>query len=296
MNVLITGCNGLLGQKLRETAPDSVSLFGIDLHPVLIGKDNCDYRTLDLTDRQVIRDTVETIRPEWILNAAAYTQVDKAEEERDLCWQANLIGVENLIYAARKVNGRIVHISTDYIFDGTSGPYDEEAMPNPLGFYGRSKLASENALKLSPLGYAIVRTMVLYGQALQVKPNFVTWLIDQLQKGNPVRIVTDQYGNTTLADELANAIWEIVQQEAVGLFHIASRDVVDRFTFSRMIADVFDLDAQLISPITTPELNQKAPRPLQSGLIVSKAMETLGLELSDSRQALELFKTQRTKM
>ncbi len=292
MNILIAGCHGLLGQKLVRYAPENVSIFGIDLQQDDKLGLGASYQPLDLLHRRELRDFVKEIKPAWILNAAGYTDVDGAEEEKDLCWKVNVTAVDNLIYAARKVHAKIVHLSTDYIFDGKEGPYDEDDIPNPMGFYGRSKLASENLLKASPVEFAIVRTMVLYGTGIDLRPNFVTWLIDKLRKGESVRIVDDQYGNTTLADELALGIWKIVHKDATDIFHIAGSEIVDRFTFARKIADVFDLDASLIQPIKTAELNQAAPRPLRSGLRVDKAIRELGIQLSNVQEGLLKFKKQ----
>jgi len=292
MNVLVTGCHGLLGQKLIQYAPDEYQVFGIDIHEDdWLGLGDR-YRQLDLLKRDELKNYMQKINPGWILNAAGYTDVDGAETEKDLCWRINVTAVDNLAYAARKVKAKVVHVSTDYIFDGTDGPYDEEAVPNPIGFYGRSKLASENVLKTSPIEFAIVRTMVLYGKGKQVRPNFVTWLIEKLQNGERVRIVDDQFGNTTLADELALGIWKIVEKSATEIFNIAGREIVDRYTFAQKIAHVFDLDETLIQPIKTSELQQPAPRPLNSGLIVDKAIRELGIELSDVEGGPLKFKRQ----
>ena len=249
MRVLITGCFGLLGQKLVSQAPPGIELYGLDL-PLsgpIFGQ--VIYTQCDMTDRNALLNIVSSIQPEWIINAAAYTNVDGAETERELCWNVNVIAVEDLIYCARKIKSKIVHISTDYIFDGINGPYDEDAKPNPIGYYGRSKLAAENALHSSTVEFAIARTMVLYGREHNGKANFVTWLINKLQASKKVTIVTDQIGNTTIADELADGCWKICEIEFTGIVNIAGREILDRHTFAHHIADVFDLDSSLISPI-----------------------------------------------
>jgi len=290
MKVLITGCLGLLGQRVMTFSPPENDMLCTDL------ADSTDiippqiYKKCDLLDRDALKQLVIDFEPDQVINCAAYTNVDGAEDEREVCWNGNVMTVENLIYAARKVNARILHISTDYIFDGKDGPYTENAVANPLGFYGRSKLAAENALRASPLEYTIVRTMVLYGKSRNNRPDFVGWLINQLQHDRPVNIVTDQIGNTTLNDDLALSIWEVIKQDFCGIINIAGREIVSRHAFAQTIADVFDLDASLINPITTDELNQKAPRPLKSGLVVDKALYELCLNLSDVRQGLQKYK------
>lgn len=290
MKVFITGCHGLLGQRIVALAPEGIEIMASDLSENNQFIASHIYRKLDLTNREETRKVVENFCPDWILNAAGYTNVDGAERQRDLCWLVNVIALENLAYAARKVHASILHLSTDYIFDGKNGPYLESAKPNPLGFYGKSKLAAENVLKISPLNYTIVRTMVLYGPSKNNRPDFVRWLINKLSKGDPVHIVTDQIGNTTLNDELARAIWQLVEKSFHGIVNVAGREIVSRYDFSVKIANLFDLDKSLINPIKTRDLKQKAPRPLQSGLIVNMAMKTLGLDLSDVETGLQKYK------
>jgi dTDP-4-dehydrorhamnose reductase len=292
MKALITGCNGLLGQKLISEAPNRAELFGVDLHAA--GKSSAldGYFPLDLSERAPLAFLISNLKPDCVINAAGYTNVDGAELERELCWRANVTAVENLSFAAHKVKAKLVHLSTDYIFDGRHGPYLEDAVPNPIGFYGRSKLASENLVRMSRVDYAIVRTMVLYGKAEAVRPNFVTWVIEKLQNGEKVRAVNDQFGNTTLADELAASIWKIIEKSATGIFNIAGREIVDRFTFAKKIAQVFDLDSGLVMAITSGELAQAALRPMHSGLIVEKAISELGVELTDVEGGLKKLKKQ----
>ncbi|HPR88977.1 MAG TPA: NAD(P)-dependent oxidoreductase [bacterium] len=292
MRILITGCNGLLGQRLIHLAPAGSEILGVDLAPAAVALPAEHYRQLDLGERRAVLECIGAFAPDWILNAAAFTNVNRAELERELCWRANVIGVENLAIACRKHHSRLVHVSTDYIFDGQHGPYREEDQPNPIGYYGKSKLAAENILRGSEIPFAVARTMVLYGHAPQIKPDFISWLIDALRQGRPVRIVTDQFGNTTLADELALGLWQITARSAQGFYHIAGREIIDRYSFALKAAAVFDLDAQLITPITTPELHQEAPRPMRSGLIVEKAVRELGLELSDAAGGLMKLKQQ----
>lgn len=290
MKVLITGCHGLLGQRLVENAPEGYQIIATDLsHDSKFIPEDI-YEPCDLTDRDAVLQLVDYQQPDNIINAAAYTNVDGAEDERDLCWLVNVIAMENLVQAARKVRAGIYHVSTDYIFDGTNGPYKEIDPPNPLGFYGHSKLAAEKVLQESPCYYTIARTMVLYGPTQNQRPDFVGWLIHKLRQGDPVHIVTDQLGNTTLNDELANALWQLVRASYHGIVNVAGREVISRYDFALKIAEVFDLDASLINPIKTADLKQKAPRPLNSGLIVDKAINLLGLELSDVEGGLRKYK------
>ncbi|MGQ9805123.1 MAG: dTDP-4-dehydrorhamnose reductase [Chlorobiales bacterium] len=293
--VLIIGANGLVGQKLTEVfshdrrfdllisarqsrAYNKVASFG--------------YVQLDASHLASVKELVWNFSPEIIINAAAYTDVDGCEREKELSWKANVTAVENLVVASRLVGARVIHISTDYVFDGKAGPYDETATPNPLSYYGKEKLASENAVRASGENWVIVRTMVVYGVATDVKKNFAIWLAQELKKGNPVNVVSDQFGNVTLADDLARGIYELVRQNKRGLYHIAGADILSRFEFARKLADEFGYDKSLIRPIKTSELNQLAVRPLQSGLITLKAQAELGITFLSSDVALKHFKHQ----
>lgn len=291
--VLITGCNGLLGQKLILEFSQDFAVFGLDIHPQsFLEKLKIGYDTVDITNRPQITRYISQLAPDVIVNAAAYTDVDGAETEKDLCWKINVAGVENLVVAARKTGAHLIHISTDYIFDGENGPYHEEDTPHPTGYYGKSKLAGENVIKNSPVKWSIIRTMVLYGAGENLRPNFVTWLIQTLRAGKSVRIVDDQFGNPTLADDLADGIHEVAQQEKTGIYHMSGRDLLSRYDFSLMIAEEFGLDPKLITRIKTSDLQQKASRPLKSGWLLDKAHNELGLTFMSARESLLHLKHQ----
>lgn len=291
MKCLVTGCNGLLGQKLMSCAPADAELLGVDLQPEPVVS-GVGYQRVDLGEGEQVLALVRQFRPDWILNAAAFTDVDGAEKNQSLCWRVNVTAVEHLVTACLETGARLLQISTDYVFDGRNGPYGEQDPPNPLGYYGRSKWAGECALQHPSLHAVIARTMVLYGLGQRVRPNFVTWLIAALRKGQSVRIVTDQFGNTTLADELAEGLWRMAALGCRGLYHVAGSEIVDRYTFAIKIAGIFDLDAGQIQPITTADLAQQAPRPLNSGLLVDKAMNELGVRLSDVETGLRRLREQ----
>ena len=291
--VLVIGSNGLLGQKVTELlvrgSAYRITLASKAEKPVRQLM-TTEYTPVDITSKKDVKRVVHSCEPDVIVNAAAMTNVDECEKERDLAWRINVAGVENVIDAAKKDNARIVHVSTDYIFDGKSGPYDENARPQPLSHYGKSKLASENALRASGLEYFIARTMVLFGYAPGVKSNFALWLIQNLERKMPVRVVDDQYGNPTLADDLAYAIVNAIELNRSGVYNIAGRDIVNRYEFALAVARIFGFDAGLITPIKTSVLRQPAARPLKSGLITLKAEVELGYKPSTVEQGLNVLK------
>lgn len=294
--VLITGANGLLGQKCVQIFSPDYEVLGIDIQDnSYIKNKNYVYQKSDITQRTTLKKDVLPFFPKYIINTAAFTNVDASESNKEACWKINVDGIKNLIYLAGKINAKIVHISTDYVFDGENGPYKETDIPKPLGYYGKSKLASENALLQCDLEFAIARTMVLYGVANNIRPNFVTWLIDKLRNKENVTIVDDQFGNPTLADDLASAIKKIIQHENWDLFHVSGSEFVDRYSFALKIADIFKLDKSLITAIKTTDLNQQAPRPLKSGFILDKLKEEIGLEMPGIEQSLKTIKKQLRK-
>lgn len=296
-NVLITGTNGLLGQKCVAQFNSDYQVWGSDIqNQPYIEYDKFQYIQMDISKREVVRDALLSLKPQYIINTAGYTNVDGCETNKELCWKTNVEGVQNLIYGATKIGAKIIHISSDYIFDGKNGPYKETDSPNPLGYYGKSKLASENILIQSDVKFAIIRTMILYGTGINVRPNFVTWLISKLKNDEKVTIARDQYGNPTLVDDLARAINRIIDFEKWDIFHVSGSDLLDRYSFALKVADIFKLNKDLISPIITAELNQTAQRPLNSGFILDKIKNELGLEMMDIDESLNLLKKQLKKL
>lgn len=293
--VMIIGANGLLGQKLVEFlargTTNRLVLAGRSPSPGTTTSDTV-YVELDIGRKQDVRDAVALHKPNVIINTAAMTGVDACETDREQAWKVNVTGVENIVEAARRENTRVVHLSTDYVFDGKEGPYAEEDRPEPINYYGRTKLASENHLRSSDIPFVIIRTMVLYGIAAEVKSNFALWLIRNLEERNPVRVVSDQTGNPTLVDDLAHAIISAVELNKRGLYHVAGREILSRYDFALKLADVFGFDRGLVQPVTTGELNQPAARPLKSGLVTLKAEVDLGYRPSTVIEGLTILKGQ----
>lgn len=294
--VLITGANGLLGQAVVTifSRESDFELIPTSVEPELFMDRNnsFNYEQLDITVKENVKKIVKKHNPDIIVNCAAFTDVDKSEFERELCWKLNVDAVKNLIIASRISDAKVIHISTDYIFDGKNGPYMEDAVPNPISFYGRSKLAGENALTTSGIDFVIVRTIVLYGVGIKVKPNFATWLINKLSAKNPVNIVTDQIGNATISDDLAYGILKCAELDVYGIYNIAGKDIISRLEFTYNLCDVFNFDKLLINPILTSDLKQPAQRPLKSGLITLKAETEFGFKPMDSKEGLQLLKYQ----
>ena len=292
--ILITGSNGLLGQKIvslfeRET---NYTLLLTSVEPESYIGSLSSYEQVDITNRIQLKKTVNLFEPDIIINCAAFTDVDRCETERELCWRLNVDTVKNLIIVSRPRNIKIIHFSTDYIFDGKDGPYTEDSVPNPLSFYGRSKLASENSLLSGSVDFVIARTMVLYGTGVKVKNNFALFLVNKLGKNEPVNIVDDQIGNCTMVDDLAYGTLKLVERNSKGIYNIAGKDVISRYEFTLKLCEVFSFNDKLVRPIKTTDLNQPAKRPLKSGLVTFKAESELGYKPMDSFEGLHLLRYQ----
>jgi len=291
--VLITGSNGLLGQKLVKQFLDGFEVYGIGRQEsAAVTNGHYNYHQCDITDRKSMTSLIKSIEPQYIVNSAAYTNVDGSEDDKETCWKVNVTAVESLAVIAKSLNAYFMHISTDYVFDGSADIYDEEARPNPLGYYGKAKLAGENAVIGSGVESAIARTMVLFGAGIGLRLNFATWLVDKLQNGQPVNIVDDQFGHPTLVDELAFAVRQLTEVRKTGIFNVAGNEYDSRYAFALKLAEVFGFDKNLVNQISTSELNQNAPRPLRSRFDMSKLQNEIGCQLSDINEALLKFKAQ----
>lgn len=289
--ILITGSNGMLGQRAVQfySSKENIELLATSVEDKSV-INSVEYISSDIKNRDSIKKVIHDYCPDFIVHTAAFTNVDLSEKLREEAWKINVKGVEYIAEAARAIDAHIVHISTDYIFDGKNGPYDENAIPDPVGYYGRTKLASENTLKISGTFFTILRTNVLYGIAHNSRPDFVRWVINSLSSKENIRIVKDQINNPTFIDDLVQAINKIVEFKKTGVYNIGGKEFLSRYEFTIRIADFFSLNKNLISPITTDELKQPARRPLKSGLLILKAQTELGYKPHTITESLAAMK------
>jgi dTDP-4-dehydrorhamnose reductase len=211
--------------------------------------DNVPYVRCDVTLREDVKKVIFDFYPDVVINAAGFTNVDLSEKERETAWKINVKGVEYLAEACRTIDAKMIHISTDYIFNGLNGPYDENAKADPLGYYGRTKLASENALKISAISYSVIRSNVLYGIA-NSRPDFVKWVVNNLSENKQIRVVNDQINNPTFVEDLVQGLNKIIEFDKYGIYNIGGKDFLNRFEFALLIAKHFNLDKNLIKPLS----------------------------------------------
>jgi dTDP-4-dehydrorhamnose reductase len=301
--ILITGSNGLLGQKLvyRLKERKDVDLIATSKgENRILNKDGYRYVSLDITSKEEVEKTISKFLPDVIINTAAMTNVDACETQPELCRKLNVDAVSYLLKAVKnqELNNpnykcHFIHLSTDFIFDGENGPYDENAIPAPLSIYGQSKLDAEKLVINSGLKYAIVRTILVYGVVDGMsRSNIVLWARDALLKGQKINVVNDQFRTPTLAEDLADACILIVDKGATGIFNISGKDFMSIYDLVVQVADYFKLDKNLINPVSSSSLNQPAKRPPKTGFILDKAMKELGYYPHSFKEGLAIVAKQ----
>ncbi|GAB3962101.1 dTDP-4-dehydrorhamnose reductase [Spirosoma harenae] len=280
--ILITGANGLLGQKLVDLLTKQK---GVELTATARGENRLPYsegyayRSMDITDRQQVLDVIGDVKPDVVIHGAAMTDVDKCEIQKDACWAQNVHAVEYIVEACRAANAFLVHVSTDFIFDGTAGPYDETAEANPISFYGWSKQAGESVVKHSGIKWAIARTVLVYGIAHDMsRSNIILWVKKSLEDGKNIKVVTDQWRSPTLAEDLAMGCYLIADKEAEGIFNISGKEVLTPYEMAIKTADYFGLDKSLIAQADASTFTQVARRPPRTGFTLDKSHTVLGYD------------------
>ncbi len=297
MRILITGANGLLGQKLVDLLAKDAS---IDLVATARGENRLPYsegyayRSMDITDRQQVLDVIGEVRPDAVIHGAAMTDVDKCELQKDDCWLQNVTAVEYIVEACRQTGAFLCHVSTDFIFDGEAGPYNEQAEGNPISFYGWSKYAAEKVvMNASEVRWAIARTVLVYGIAHDMsRSNIILWVKKSLEDGKKINVVTDQFRSPTLAEDLAAGCALIATKQAEGIFNISGKEVLTPYEMAIQTADFFNLDKSLIAQADGSTFKQTARRPPRTGFIIDKARTELGYDPHSFSEGIALLADQ----
>ncbi len=280
--ILITGANGLLGQKLVELL---VQQSTVDLIATAKGENRLPnsagyrYVSLDITNSGEVNTVFDTYQPDVVIHTAAMTNVDTCETDHIGCELLNVTAVAYLIEACQKHDTFLCHLSTDFIFDGTDGPYTEEAIPNPISVYGASKLRAEKLLETSSIRWAIARTVLVFGIVSDMsRTNIILWVKKSLEEGNQINVVTDQFRTPTLAEDLAMGCWLIAHKEAQGIFNISGSDFLTPYEMAIKTANFYGLPVELIKQADSSTFSQPAKRPPRTGFILDKARRELGYQ------------------
>lgn len=289
MKILVTGGSGLLGSKIVKYAKEKFEVVSTYWqHP--INGQGFKTERLDIKNIDQVTKLMEKHHPDVVVHSAALTNVDYCEKNREEAWLTNAKGTENVANACKKIDSKVVYISTAGIFDGKHAPYSETDRPNPPNYYAQTKLQGEHhALILK--NCIVIRTTVPYGWH-PWKLNFVTWVIDNLEKKKQIKIVTDQRNTPTYADDFANALLRLIELDEQGIFNVVGGISVNRFDFATKIAKTFNLDESFIAPVTTKELAQVALRPSDDSLKIDKILK-LGIKTSTVDEGLQKMKREK---
>ncbi len=298
--VVITGSNGLLGQKLVNLFSDlnnfEVTAISREENRNETAK-NYTYYSVDITDHKKLINLLDDIKPDYIINCAAMTNVDQCENERDNCDAINVEALKTIIDIVKNYNCHLIQISTDFVFDGENGPYTEDHEPNPINYYGLSKLKGEELIKRAQIKYTILRTILVYGLVDNMsKNNIVSWIKNAVDNKQTITIVNDQFRMPTLVDDLADACLLAIQNTAYGVFNVSSSELLSIYDVSLQVADAFNLDKSYIKSIPTSQLSQPAKRPPKTGFDLSKSQKILKLPIYPFKNRLQVFKNQLLKL
>lgn len=280
MKILITGANGLLGQKLVELLNNDAEVKTIaTARGKFVLPVDVEFHSMDIADANQVEEVIGLTKPEVVINTAAMTQVDECETNREACWKANVTAVQNIINSCQKHHCHLVHVSTDFIFDGSHGPLDEDEKPAPVNYYGESKLAAEELVINSNISWSILRTVLVYGITNDMsRSNIVLWVKKNLEEGKSINVVNDQFRTPTLAEDLAMGCFLAAKQKARGVYNISGKDFLSPYDIAIQTAEYFKLDKSLIKATDSTRFKQPAARPLITGFIIDKARKELGYE------------------
>jgi len=294
--ILVTGSNGLLGQKITQQVLEKkqfnliATAIGPNRYPV---QEGYTYAEMDVLNSENVKAVIAQYKPDAIIHTAAMTNVDTCENQQELARLLNVSAVETLIALCEQLHIQLLHLSTDFIFDGADGPYDELAAPNPLSYYGQTKLQAEEVIRKSNCSWAILRTIIVYGIVSDMsRSNIVLWAKGALERGEAIKVVCDQWRMPTLAEDLADCCLLAVEKNAQGVYNASGKDMMSIDELVGKVADFWKLDHRLITKISSASLNQVARRPVKTGFILDKTIQDLGYHPHSFEEGLALVDSQ----
>lgn len=292
MKVLITGSNGLLGQYLVELLSSlpayEVIATGRGANRLRMQK-GYQYESVNLADESAVKRLIERTAPDVIIHAGAMTQADDCERSKDACWMVNVTATRYLLQGAEKAGAFFLFLSTDFVFDGLSGPYSEEDAVNPVNYYGASKVAAERLVKQAKIPWAIARTVLVYGVADDPRrSNIITWVKSNLEQKKKLKVVNDQWRTPTLVQDLAEGCKRIIDKKAEGIFHLSGKDMLTPYDMAMQVANYLNLDTKLFEKVDASSFKQPAQRPAKTGFVIDKAERELGFAPRSFEEGLKL--------
>lgn len=292
MKILITGANGFLGYYLTE------QLLKKNHQVIATGKkenrlpfhryENFEYATMDFTDPFAVHDIFEKYQPGVVVHAGAISKPDECEQNQWKAYSANVEGTITLLLNAETYKSFFVFLSSDFIFDGKQGMYSEKDKPGPINFYGTTKLEAEEAVMEYEFGWAIARTVLVYGKPPEGRRNFLTIVAEKLLKGEEYSVVSDQVRTPTYVEDLSMGISSIIEKKATGIYHLSGQDVLTPYEMACQTADYLGLDKSLLRKVTAQDFAEPAKRPLKTGFVIDKAKMELGYAPISFKEGLSL--------
>ena len=294
--ILVTGSNGLLGQKLTDLLKGNTkyqliaTARGEDRYPE---KKGYNYVSLDITNAQEVEQVLSTYKPDAVIHTAAMTNVDQCETDHTGCDELNVKAVQHIVDACEKHNIYLAHLSTDFIFNGDKGPLTEEDQPDPISYYGESKLKAEQIVQSMKGKWSILRTVLVFGIVSDMsRSNIVLWVKNNLEQKKTIKVVNDQWRTPTLAEDLAMGCFLAVDKQAQGIYNISGADLLTPYDIAQQTAKFFDLDASLIEKADSSTFKQAARRPLKTGFVIDKAKRELGYQPHTFEQGIQVLADQ----
>lgn len=289
MKLILTGANGFLGQHLSLYMYNKIyDVYPVSRGPKRIPLGELPYYQLELTDKQAVLNFVLQVQPDVIIHTAAMSKPDECHNNQAECILHNITVTQYLLEAAKQVSARFIYVSTDFIY-GEGGPHSELAIPNPLNFYGESKLMAENLVKLSGLRHNIVRPVFIYGAHWEgMRPSFIQWVSRNLTANLPIKVVTDQHRTPTYVLDICKGIDLLLQFETNEDFHFAGANILSPFEMAVTVAQVLGLNTGLIEPVTADIFPEIVCRAKDSGLKIEKAKAILGYQPHSFEQGVRL--------
>lgn len=294
--VLITGSNGFIGQKMMtEVLADK----NFDLIALSRGSNRYSnpegylYIDGDVCNPEQMAEVISQHRPHFIIHTVAMANVEACEANIEACEQVNVEPIKTLVSLSEKYDVHLIHLSTDFIFDGKEGPYAETAIPHPLNEYGKSKLEAEKLIQASSIKWAIIRTILVYGVPNDKdRSNLILWVKNSLEAGKKINVVTDHYRMPTLVEDLTKATLSIMDKQAKGIYHISGSEGYSIYDIAMQVAKFWDLDTSLIQPVDSSTIESAVCRPSYTGFVLDKAMADLDFRPHALKDGLALMKQQ----
>ena len=275
MKIMILGANGFIGRRILKRLSPKHQVMACSLHQDIMPEENYRFETIDILDYPALTALLNDFHPDVIINGSAYSAVDYCEQNQEEAYAMNVTVVKHLAEYSQVNSCRLIHLSTDFVFDGTSSKaYTETDIPNPVNYYGKTKQWSEEVIEQRCNNYAIVRVEVVYGKPLpQQHGNIVHLVKNRLENRQSIRVVSDQFRSPTWVEDIANAIEKLLSNQYQGIYHICGGETLSVADFAFRVAQYFHLDSSLIEAVTTEEVKEATPRPVSTPMSVEKALK-----------------------